>query len=82
MNVNRGGKVRFRSDVEITIESQARFKSLTNDVHCRARQGEFRCVLDNIHREFGTAHLHRNEDGSLAPWRKTEGAIDESTNIT
>ncbi len=75
MNVNRGGKVRIRSDVEITVESQARFKRLMNDHDCRARQGNLRCILDGVHREFGTAHLHRNDDGSLTPWRKVEAIL-------
>ncbi len=39
---------------------------------CKARNGNLRCTLDAHHRNLGSAHIHRTDDGSLVSFRLEE----------
>ncbi len=61
----------FASSEGITGASIVKFDTLRKEgpADCRARQGRLRCCLDSIHREMGTSHLHRDEDGTISYFR-------------
>jgi hypothetical protein len=40
---------------------------------CRARNEDLRCFLDAQHKELGTKHLHRNQNGSLVSFDTPKG---------
>ncbi|VVB52994.1 Uncharacterised protein [uncultured archaeon] len=65
--------IKFGRTEDLSDSALERFHRLANTdlqtKNCRARSGDFRCTLDAHHRELGTAHVHRNANGTLTAFR-------------
>ena len=48
---------------------------------CRTRNGDLRCFLDAQHKELGTKHLHRNQNGSLVSFDTPQNGNGEKHEV-